>query len=148
MPELDAVSPRLIVLTQIRPSPDIDSLDGLAFDEHLRFALMYWHGVFFASDFGSSLGGGDSMTVTFFAGFGNLKDICIWPICSRRWIPWQVLATMRTVKVEVCHGAGTVAEQVNSDLLAKVMPAQTHDFELHRMGVKGKFSLPGDILEF
>ena len=34
----------------------------------------------------------------------------------------------KRVKVEVCHVARTVAEQVDSDLLAKVMPAQTHDF--------------------
>ena len=67
-----------------------------------------------------------------FAGFGNLKrlgtfgTVDLFP--GDAFIGGQVLATMRTVKVEVCHGAGTVAELVDSDLLVKVMPAQTHDF--------------------
>ena len=133
MPELDA----LPAFDRFDADPPIAGhrllLDGLAFDEHLRFALMYWHGVFFCIRLRFLLGwwGLDEGDVLF-AGFGNLKrlgtfgTVDLFP--GDGFIGGQVLATMRTVKVEVCHGAGTVAEQVDSDLLAKVMPAQTHDF--------------------
>ena len=66
------------------------------------------------------------------AWFGNLKRLgTVWTVDllpGYRFIGGQVLATMRTVKVEVCHGAGTVSEGFAYDLLAKVMPAQTKDF--------------------
>ena len=56
---------------------------------------------------------------------------------------------MRSVKVEVCHGAGTVFEVVDYDLLAKVMPAQTNDFLVAPHGRERQiFSYPVIFLSF
>ena len=135
MPEFDA----LPALDRFDADPPIAGhrllLGCLALNEDFRFSLVHRHGVFLRLRLGFLLGRGrrslDDGDILL-AWFGNLKRLgTVWTVDllpGYRFIGGQVLATMRTVKVEVCHVAGTVAEQVDSDLLAKVMPAQTHDF--------------------
>lgn len=139
-------SPRLIVLTQIRPSPDIDSSStALLLTSTSGLPSCTGTEYFFASDFGSSLGGGDSMTVTFCSpGLGISKglehlgqSICspemdssvvrFWPQCGQ--------SKLRSAMV---------LERLLNRLILISLPRLCQPkhtiFELHRMGVKGKFS--------